>query len=134
VEAAELLVLGHENAVLRRPIGCVRYEPADRAWFAALARLIRCRRRTEIFPVTLLTWHRCDVYVADAGLAVASAAATVLTMAARGVPLWLFVLRAFLPSVQPGRNRGSEGLAVVRAWRTPAKQSAGLLSRGAAHG
>ena len=58
---AELLVLRHENAVLRRHAGRVRYEPADRVWFAALARLIPRRRWTEIFPVTpatLLAWHR----------------------------------------------------------------------------
>jgi hypothetical protein len=60
-KAAELLVLRHENAVLRRDIGRVRYEPADRVWFAALARLLPRRRWTGIFPVTpatLLAWHR----------------------------------------------------------------------------
>jgi hypothetical protein len=54
-------VLRHENAVLRRHAGRVRYEPADRVWFAALARLIPRRRWTDVFPVTpaaLLAWHR----------------------------------------------------------------------------
>jgi putative transposase len=58
---AELLVLRHENAVLRRHLSRARYEPADRAWFAALARLVPRRRWTEVFPVTpatLLAWHR----------------------------------------------------------------------------
>ena len=58
---AELLVLRHENAVLRRHAGRVRYEPADRAWFAALARLVPRRRWAGVFPVTpatLLAWHR----------------------------------------------------------------------------
>jgi len=58
---AELLVLRHENAVLRRYAGRVRYEPADRVWFAALARLLPRRRWAEVFPVTpatLLAWHR----------------------------------------------------------------------------
>ncbi len=41
---AELLVLWHENAVLRRTAGRVRYEPADRAWFAALASFIPRRQ------------------------------------------------------------------------------------------
>ena len=58
---AELLVVRHENAVLRRYAGRVRYEPADRAWFAGLARLVPRRRWAEVFPVTpatLLAWHR----------------------------------------------------------------------------
>ena len=60
-KTAELLVLRHENAVLRRHAGRVRYEPADRAWFAALARLVSRRRWGEVFPMTpatLLAWHR----------------------------------------------------------------------------
>ncbi len=59
---AELLVLRHENAVLRRQVaGPVRYEPADRFWFAALSSLIPRRHGREIFPITpgtLLNWHR----------------------------------------------------------------------------
>jgi transposase InsO family protein len=39
----------------------VRYEPADRAWFAALSGLIPRARWAEVFavtPATLLSWHR----------------------------------------------------------------------------
>jgi hypothetical protein len=60
-KAAELLVLRHENAVLRRHVSRVRYEPADRVWLAALAQLVPPSRWTEIFtvtPATLLAWHR----------------------------------------------------------------------------
>jgi transposase len=59
---AELLVLRHENTVLRRQIsGPVRYEPADRLWFAALSHLVPRSRWRTVFPVTpatLLAWHR----------------------------------------------------------------------------
>jgi transposase InsO family protein len=59
---AELLVLRHENTVLRRQLKApVRYEPADRFWFSALSSLIPRRRWATVFPVTpgtLLAWHR----------------------------------------------------------------------------
>ncbi len=58
---AELLVLRHENTVLRGQVGRVRYEPGDRLWLAALSRLVPSRRWAEVFavtPVTLLAWHR----------------------------------------------------------------------------
>ena len=46
---AELLVLRHENAVLRRHMEKVRYQPEDRLWFAALSGLIPRRRWAEVF-------------------------------------------------------------------------------------
>jgi putative transposase len=61
VKNAELLVLRHQNAVLRRNARRVRYQPADRAWFIVLTRFIPRRRWAEAFPATpatLLAWHR----------------------------------------------------------------------------
>jgi putative transposase len=58
---AELLILRHENAVLRRQVARVRYTPANRAWLAALSRLLPRCRWAEVFPVTpatILAWHR----------------------------------------------------------------------------
>ncbi|CDR17635.1 hypothetical protein [Streptomyces iranensis] len=59
---AELLVLRHENVVLRRQLTRpVRYERADRLWFAVLSSLIPRHRWARVFPVTpatLLAWHR----------------------------------------------------------------------------
>jgi hypothetical protein len=59
---AELLVLRHENQVLRRQLsGRLRWDHADRLWLAALSRLVSRRRWPEVFPVTpatLLRWHR----------------------------------------------------------------------------
>jgi putative transposase len=46
---AGLLVLRHQNAVLRRQIGRVRYQPGERLWLSALSWLIPRRR-----------WARCS--------------------------------------------------------------------------
>ena len=57
----ELLVLRHENAVLRRQVPRPRYKPADRIWFAALSRLVHRHLWSMVFPVTpatILRWHR----------------------------------------------------------------------------
>jgi hypothetical protein len=52
----ELLVPRHENAVLRRQLTKpVRYEPADRLWFAALSSLIPRRQWAQVFPVAPTT-------------------------------------------------------------------------------
>ena len=48
---AELPVLRHENAVLRRQVSPVRYQPADRLWLAALSRLIPRHHWGEVFAV-----------------------------------------------------------------------------------
>ena len=45
---AELLVVRHENAVLRRQISRVRYQPGDWLWLAALSRLVPRRRWGQV--------------------------------------------------------------------------------------
>ena len=58
---AELLVLRHENAVLRHQIGRVRYQPADRLCARGAIPADPPAPMGEIFavtPATLVAWHR----------------------------------------------------------------------------
>jgi len=59
---AELLVRRHDNAVLRRQAGRVRYQPADRLWLAPPSRLIPRHQQDEALAVTR---QRCSPRTGD---------------------------------------------------------------------
>ena len=101
---AELLVLRHQNAVLRRHAGRVRYEPGDRVWLAALAPHIPRRRWTGVFPVTLATllaWHR---KLAGSKYDTSKRASPAARRRSRASPAWSF---AWQKRIRCGDTAGS---------------------------
>jgi putative transposase len=62
-KTAEILLLRHENAILRRQVKRPRRTWADRALITALAGLMPKARRAHLFitPTTLMRWHRALV-------------------------------------------------------------------------
>ena len=98
-KSAEVLVLRHENAVLRRNADRVRYDPADRAWFAALTRFIPRWRWAEVFPVTPATPVTGSMPAGPA--ASMNSGVNRCTLCVPRIPSTALTSRVALPAVRP---------------------------------
>jgi hypothetical protein len=93
---AEILVLRHEVAVLRRQVSRPRLSWADRAVFAALTRLLSpvCRLHRIATPATILRSHRDLVkrrWTQPRGPRSGGRGAVALTRCGRGKPAWAVI-------------------------------------------
>ena len=106
---AELLVLRHENAVLRRHAGRIGYGPAGRIWFAARAPLLPRRRWTDIFLVAPAPLLACTASGPRESTTRAGGAGPAARRRSRAPPALLFAWRR--------RTRGGDTAGSMAHWR-----------------
>ena len=109
---AELLVLRHENAVLRRHAGRIGYGPAGRIWFAARASLLPRRRWTDIFLVAPAALLACTASGPRESTTRAGGAGPAARRRSRAPPASSFAWRR--------RTRGGDTAGSMANWRNSA--------------